>query len=265
MNLECPKLKMYQFGHEVHVWAIRLRGSNDLVEHCLTMLTKEELERAERFRFQHLRRTFILSHGCVRILLAQYAAVSWTDLRFGYKRHGKPYVSSPPTDLCFNQSDSGDLAVFAFAIGCELGVDVEAIRSLAEIEDLARRFFSPEELVDFLSLPSALRRAAFFAAWTRKEAYLKAVGAGLNLRLDAFRVTLLPDEEARLLHIGGNSQAADSWHIHAYSPADGYVGALAYKGRRRNVRLFPVMEASALFGDNIARTPAASSWNHTIE
>lgn len=239
---------MDELGHEIHVWPVRVRGSYDLVEHCLTMLTKKECERAERFRFEHLRRAFILSHGCVRILLANYASVSWADVRFGYKRHGKPYVSSPRTDLCFNQSDSEDLAIFGFVMGCELGVDVEAIRSPAEMEDIARRFFSPEELIDFLTLPLALRQTAFFTAWTRKEAYLKAIGAGLNVQLDTFRVTLLPDEEARLLHISGDQRAADSWNIHDFRPADGYIGALAYPGRRRQVTLFPVIEASAVVG-----------------
>ena len=94
-------------------------------------------------------------------------------------------------------------------------------------------------------MPIGSRDQAFFAAWTRKEAYIKAVGDGLHIPLDSFRVTLLPGEDARLVHIGGDAQAAGAWRMHAFHPAEGYLGALAYAGRRRNVRLFPAMEASA--------------------
>jgi 4'-phosphopantetheinyl transferase len=194
----------------------------------------------------------------MRILMAQYIAISWTDVQLGCKSHGKPYVASPSTDLCFNQSDSGNLAVFAFVAGCELGVDVEAVHPLTDIENLAARFFSSEEIVDLLSIPPEYRQTAFFAAWTRKEAYLKAVGCGLHYPLDSFRVTLLPGEEARLVHIEGNRRTTDSWRMRAFIPAEGYLGALAYSGRSRNVRLFPAMEASDLLTGKTVRIPSGS-------
>lgn len=119
------------------------------------------------------------------------------------------------------------------------------------MEDLVAHFFSREEAADLLAVPPKLREEAFFAAWTRKEAYIKAVGDGLHIPLDAFRVRLLPGEKAGLVHIGGDLQAAEAWQMHTFSPAVGYLGALAYPGPKRNVSVFPEMEASDLLATAI--------------
>jgi 4'-phosphopantetheinyl transferase len=180
------------------------------------------------------------------MLLGEYLMVAWEDLVFGQGSYGKPYVKWPVTDLCFNQSDSGDLAVFAFAAGCQVGVDVEEVRPVPDIEDLAADTFCSAELAALLSLPRSLRREAFFAAWTRKEAYIKAVGAGLHCPLDSFQVSLLPDEEARILTIGNDAAAAESWCMCAFDPDEGYSGALAYPGPRRVTRMISTVEAGEL-------------------
>lgn len=247
--------------HDVDIWAVHLRGSDEDVARCLAAVSDGERERAERFRFEHLRRAFLLAHGCLRMLLGRYLRTAGdaagTEIRFEYGVYGKPRVGSPNTNLRFNLSHSKDLAVFAFAMGseapgaeaeCELGVDVEAIRPLPDMKELAARFFSREEAEDLSSVAPALRGEAFFAAWTRKEAYIKAVGAGLQIPLDGFRVTLRPDEEARLVHIGGDRDKAGEWNLHSFHPADGYTGAVIYSGPERRISLFPAVDASDLLG-----------------
>ncbi len=239
---------------EVHIWVVNLRGADKHLSFCAAAVSELELERAERFRFQRLRRRFLLAHGCLRTLLARYLNVPGSEVQFGYKSYGKPFVSAPATELRFNQSDSGELAAFAFSMGCELGVDIEAIRAVPNMEDIAARFFSRPEVVDLFSLPAADRRQAFYAAWTRKEAYIKAVGDGLQIPLDAFSVTLRPGDEARLIHIGDDPRTALDWQLHAFDPAEGFLGALAYLGRRRRIRLFQALDASDLLdGASVAR------------
>ena len=101
----------------------------------------------------------------------------------------------------FNISHSGGLAVFAFTLDCEVGVDVEEIRELKDLAEIAARFFCAEETAELMSLPADQRTAAFFRCWTRKEAYIKAIGDGLSAPLDGFAVTLGRDEPARLIHL----------------------------------------------------------------
>ncbi len=241
-------------GEAVHVWVVNLRGSDRHLARCASMVSEPESERAARFRFQRLRRGFLLAHGCARVLLAHYLRVPPSKIAFAHGAYGKPHVISPQTDLCFNQSDSADLAAFAFASGCQLGIDIEAVRPVAEMQDVAARFFSREEAVDLFSLPLTDRNTAFYAAWTRKEAYIKAVGDGLQIPLDAFRVSLRPREEARLIHIGDDERAARDWRMHAFDPAPGFLGALAYRGRRRKVEVFPTMDAAQLLDETVGET-----------
>ena len=96
------------------------------------------------------------------------------------------------------------MALYAFTLGCELGVDVEQLRKLDDPESIARRFFSPGEASELLSLKPEERGPAFFRCWTRKEAYVKAIGDGLTIPLDCFQVTLLPGVPARFVQLASD-------------------------------------------------------------
>ena len=138
--------------------------------------------------------------------------------------------STPPNWLRFNVSHSQGLAVVAVTRHREIGVDVEEVRPLPDAQPIAERCFSGEENRVFLGVPAADRLAAFFNCWTRKEAYLKALGDGLARPLDAFDVTLLTGEPARLLRVKGDEREAARWSLRALYPALGYVGALVVEG-----------------------------------
>ncbi|MFY9562549.1 MAG: 4'-phosphopantetheinyl transferase superfamily protein [Terriglobales bacterium] len=98
----------------------------------------------------------------------------------------------------FNLSHTRGLAMLAIARN-RVGIDAEAVCSDIDIEDLSRRFFAPAETEEILGLSSDARIAAFFACWTRKEAIIKALGAGLSMPLDSFQVTVRADQPARLV------------------------------------------------------------------
>jgi 4'-phosphopantetheinyl transferase len=222
---------------EVEVWFVELAASPASAEECAAILSADESERAARFRFPHLRTAFTLSRGILRILLGRYLGIDPDRVRFAYGPRGKPRLAQPETPLEFNLAHSGGLAAYAFAVGCEVGVDIEKIRPVSDQDDIVRRFFSREECEEWMGLDPAQRDEAFFRCWTRKEAYIKALGDGLSMPLDSFQVSLRPGAPAALIRAAGDPGAASRWSLWSLEPAEGYAGSLALPERGRGVRL----------------------------
>src|SRR3982075_1773916 len=232
-NMEEEKLGPWSFGltgQVVHVWSLRTTEvSNAVVSKFEMFLTPDERKRAARFRFVNLRHSFVVTRGALRVLLGRYLHVPPAKIQIAYGSKGKPRLAEPEL-ATFNVSHSGGLAVFGFAASCEIGIDVEEILPLADMLDLARRFFCRAETAELISLPANQRERAFFRCWTRKEAYIKAVGEGLSVPLDSFQVTLRPGEPAKIIHLAGDANAAKTWRLCDLELPPGYVGALAYHG-----------------------------------
>jgi 4'-phosphopantetheinyl transferase len=207
------------------------------------LLTPDERDRADRFKFDHLRRSFVLARGVLRVLLGRYLDIDPASIRFGYDEKGKPSLARRGP-LKFNASHSGDMALYAFTLDCEIGVDVEQVRPFDDLRRIADRFFCAEETTDLMDLPEEQREAAFFRCWTRKEAYVKAIGEGLAVPLDGFAVSLRPDQPARLIHIGHDSEAAADWTLQNLEPAAGYAGAVAYCDAPRTLHQTTLVDAS---------------------
>lgn len=223
-------------AREIHVWRLRLEVPGAIVARFERLLAPDEMERAGRFQFEHLRRRFVIARAALRLLLSRYLHVPAEQILFTYGPKGKPRVTG--ASIHFNTSHSGDLALLAFA-GCEIGVDIEQIRPLPELEEIAKRFFCAQEAAELTSLPLSERERAFFRCWTRKEAYLKAVGDGLSAPLDGFQVSLRPNEPARFIHIGGDWTECGAWTLHDLSAGSQYAAALAYRAARRTVQPMP--------------------------
>jgi 4'-phosphopantetheinyl transferase len=219
----------------IRVWAVQLEASKHHYAQCLSWLSPDENARAERFHFDEHRRAFILGRGVLRALLGRLLAMPPAQIQFSYGPKGKPGLADSSLPMRFNTSNSGNLAVYAFTEGCDIGIDVEQVRPIPEMEHIAERFFAPHETSELMALPEPDRPRAFFNCWTRKEAYIKAVGDGLSVPLDSFRVTLRPGAAAEVLCLGGSIEAAKSWTLHAFAPALGFVGAIAYPGRPREI------------------------------
>ena len=179
------------------------------------------------------------------MLLGHYLNSPPGDIQFSYGAKGKPSLAVSAR-VQFNMSHSGDLAMFAFTLDCEIGVDVEAIRPMPDMEVVAERFFCAEETAELMSLPAGQRDDAFFLCWTRKEAYIKATGEGLSTPLDAFRVTLRPGEPARFVHFALDPVAAQAWSLHDLKPALQYAAALAYRDAPRPLETFRVINPKQL-------------------
>jgi 4'-phosphopantetheinyl transferase len=130
------------------------------------------------------------------------------------------------------------LGLAAFVLGREVGVDLEELKPVADFAGIAERFFSPAENRALLALPAESRDAAFFTCWTRKEAYIKAVGEGLSIPLDSFDVTLAPGDPPRLLATRAEPGGEMRWSLHELHPGPGFVGALAVEAPAPEVRCF---------------------------
>ncbi|HEX4593379.1 MAG TPA: 4'-phosphopantetheinyl transferase superfamily protein [Bryobacteraceae bacterium] len=224
-------------GRIVHIWPLWIEGPDAVVERFRSLLAPDETDRAARFKFEHLRHSFILARGALRILLGRYVNTSPADLIFTYGSNGKPALA-PPARVQFNASHSGGLALFAFAMDCEIGIDVEAVRAMPDMENIAKRFFCDEEAAELMSLPAEERDRGFYLCWTRKEAYIKATGEGLSAPLDAFRVTLRPGDPARVVHLAGDPTAARAWTLHDLALDKRYAAALAYRDAARPIETF---------------------------
>ena len=207
-----------------------------------------------------------MARGLLRAILGRYLGVEADQLRFGYSAHGKPSLAGNrgqgsgareqgsgvggefgphpwpllpgpcASSLRFNLSHSHSLALYAITHQRELGVDLEFIRPEVVEEPIAERFFAAAEVAVLRGLPASLQPEAFFNCWTRKEAYIKARGEGLTLPLDAFEVSLAPEEPAALLSVDSDPAEASRWSLQALAPGPGYVAAIAVEGRDWQLR-----------------------------
>jgi 4'-phosphopantetheinyl transferase len=243
-----------RLSDSVHVWIVRLKEQDTCLDHCQSMLNERERHRASRFYYEYLRRRFTLSHGCLRALLGLYLGIPPRDVEFGYGPRSKPFIDRPMTELRFNQSDSGDLVAFAFTAGCEIGIDIEEVRPFSDMEDVAANVFTLREIAELSKIDKSLQQDAFFATWTRKEAYVKALGDGLFIPPDSFRVTVCSREKKPRVHFDQGPETVNDWQLHSFHPAPGYLGTIAYRGLRRDIQISPVVEASILLSPGVAGT-----------
>ena len=209
---------------------IALRNLEDL-------LSEDEICRSNRFHFEKDRKQFVASRGILRTLLGNYLSCPPKELLFRYNPYGKPFIENKE-GLCFNLAHSQDVAVFGFSIEREIGIDVEQIRQISDMEVLAARFFCKEETAKLMRLLPSDRCSAFFRCWTRKEAYIKALGKGLGIDLDQFEVSFSPGEPVALLRSLPGFEEASHWHLREIPLEPDYVGAVAAEGPEWNLTCF---------------------------
>jgi len=197
------------------------------------LLSGEEIARAEKFVFARDRQHFIVARGTLRTLLGLYLHQSPAGIALCKGPNGKPQLCAGAAELPlkFNLSHSNGLALYVFARQQEVGIDLEKIQPDFAATDVAERFFSVREQKELRALPAELRAEGFFHCWTRKEAYLKARGDGLQTPLAGFDVTLTPDQPAKL-----NSTDSERWTLNSFIPAPDFVAATVAEGGGWNMK-----------------------------
>lgn len=227
----------------LHVWRYRLDLDQLAPTNPATLLSSDENERASRFHFPIHRNRYIAGRAMLRRILAAYQNTPPDSLTFSYAKYGKPSLpqTSGQNPVTFNSSHSQDLGVLVVGIGRTLGIDVEAVRADFGGEEVAELNFAPAEFHSLRNLPVDIRPQAFFNCWTRKEAYIKALGAGLQIPLDCFEVSLLPDEPAEF-----RRGVEEKWRLLSFSAEAAFQGALVYDGAQTMPEFYDASSLQAL-------------------
>jgi 4'-phosphopantetheinyl transferase len=217
--------KITSLKPDIEVWTAKLEaGPTGLAEYA-SMLSADERARAGRFHFEPDRHRFIVARGILRTLIARRLGLVPAAVEFSYLAHGKPTVAADSA-LDFNLSHSGNRALYAVSGNGRVGVDLEALDQDVDVMALAQRYFHPGETAALRQLPQPLRRPAFFACWTRKEAVVKATGDGLfAATLDSFEVSVAPEAPPRIL--ASARLVAAEWSLHTIDAPPGYAATIA--------------------------------------
>ena len=209
------------------------------------LLSADEKTRASKFHFEKDRMGYVASRGTLRVLLATQLAITPSEIVFHYSNYGKPTL---PEELgvYFNVSHSGSKMLIGFSNQVPIGVDIEHIEFKADLDQVARRFFSAHEVADYFALSDTQRKLGFFNCWTRKESFIKAVGHGLSFPLDQFTVSLHPDKEAQLLDTAFDLKEKTLWTLKSIAGMTNYAMAFSLRCPIDAYRLFSVQHEELL-------------------
>src|SRR3989442_12351874 len=224
---------MVEGDDAIEVVVIRLAIGPAAVRASAVLLSDAERQRAGRFVLDRDATRFIVARAGLRQLLAARLGVRPESVELVYGARGKPALALPgaDSDLRFNVSHRDEVAVYAFSFGREVGIDVEAVRMIRDADAIAARSFSRRENEAYRALDPRDRLLGFFNCWTRKEAFVKALGDGLAVPLDCFDVTLAPGEPAKVLRVESTPGDDSGWWLDSLCPAAGYVAAIASQER----------------------------------
>jgi 4'-phosphopantetheinyl transferase len=215
-------------ANRVDLWRVALNVEPACQAALGDLLSSQETQQACRFQFERDRRRYLVAHAALRTILSRYLGCDPHAVHYQVSSYGKPSLKGH-AGLHFNLAHSHELALIAVTALGEIGVDVEHIRALDGIDQLARVCFSEQEYQQFHALPNLEGQHAFFHCWARKEAYIKALGEGLSHPLQQFSVALLPTQSARMLSIDGSSEEAAQWTLQSVDLGAEYTAAFAVR------------------------------------
>lgn len=225
-------------SHQIHVWSINVSNVPENFQNSYYgLLSPNERSRVSKLRFLKDQRTFIIARGVLKKLSGYYLNIDPKMVDFEYEKFGKPrYRNNSP--IKFNVSHSGNLILIGFTKDYELGVDIEYIKEDFNMMEIARNFFSKQEIRSLERLPTKEKPIGFYRCWTRKEAIIKAIGTGLSFPLDSFAVSLDHDLNALLQTTTWNPSEKKNWTLHSFRPNKKYMAAIAIKTKKSSYQLF---------------------------
>lgn len=193
--------------NEIHLWFTFPHHITD--KHLLTcyqqFLAGKEHQRWQQFHFEKHQHQYLITRALVRTTLSRYANTEPKLWQFSKNKQGKPAIS-PPQKLFFNLSNTETLIVCAVSRQRNIGIDVESLHHKANIINIAKRFFSRQEIDALLACPKLQQRSRFFQYWTLKESYIKACGKGLSLSLKQFSFSINQSKKVLTLNFDKSLQ-----------------------------------------------------------
>ena len=226
----------------IAVWRIKLAdflAKDSCLPKCLRLLSADEEAKAKRFHFKHDQQAYIIFHGMLREILANYLHVDHPrNLKFHVTEKGKPFLPDFP-ELTFNLSHTKHYALIAVAKNTKyLGIDIESNARETGFLPLAQRFFHPDEVAQLVSAPEEQQQMIFFQFWTAKEAFVKAVGEGVSFGLDNFSVAL-PGQVSAAPQVtwvkNKRLNEIKHWQITYLNSPKGHTACLVYHGAAQTI------------------------------
>ena len=241
-NWQTPPDNLEISPRHVDVWLTSTEKGEAQIRAYAMSLSKAELARAQKFRSKTGYREYIVTRGLLRQVLSETAGLDLAGVDFMYGEHGKPCLDARVSakTIAFNVSHSHGLALVALTLGGRLGVDLEKIRPEVEWQELAGRYFAEAEIRALDNRPQGDGLKAFYACWTRKEAFVKALGAGVSYGLKQFDVSVGPEEDYAALTVRSQDEDAAGWLVKNLPVPDSHVAALAVDRPACSFRLWHV-------------------------
>jgi 4'-phosphopantetheinyl transferase len=224
-------------ARQVHVWISRTDLPRSAVEGLESTLNANELERADHFRFEEPRNQFVVSRGHLRAILARYVGRPASEILFSLDKGGKPRLEDGGERhrIQFNLSHSGAICVIAVTRLEMVGVDVEEARSHIDMEAVARRILTGREWAEFAELSDGERSPWFYSAWSKKEAFVKAMGAGMCMPFHEVDVGAVWQTRWGSPFPKADRHSSSTWWSQSFVPAAGYFGAVVTLGTPSSV------------------------------
>ena len=232
---QTPKTLDLSSNH-IDIWLCHLKDLSKNIDEFYSLLAKDERERADKLKIEHKRKQYIITRGSLRQRLGSLTNLEPKDFMFEYMEHGKPILANDPryTDITFNVSHSNDFSLIAITQKQVIGIDIEKINPDLDHQQLVTRFFSTTEQSEFQALPENIKAQTFCACWTRKEAFIKAVGDGVSYGLENFDVSVDPENQTPAIYLHKHSE--ESWSALNLPIDDDYMACLVSNGGDINVR-----------------------------
>ncbi len=222
----------------VHVWLADLDVPDYLLCQYAGLLSAVEKERAAGFVFEQNRQRFVAAHGILRILLGHYLQTDPADVPLVTMKNGKPVVAASfySKRIRFNLSYSDERAMFGITSVRPIGVDIEKIRQIPEIPHIIANHFSAAEKALIEELTGAKRLWQFYRCWVKKEALVKAQGAGLR----ALSASVIEKKEKNGMNIlktlDEDTGVHEDWAQEYLEPGEGWAAAAVVQGDNIQVR-----------------------------
>lgn len=214
-------------NHDVHIWCADLNIPDDLLQQLFRLLNHAEKERAARYIRTVDRSHFIAARSILRDILSRYCHCAAENIQFNYNAKGKPFLNFElmKFNIHFNLSHSHGVALYAISHCENIGIDIEYNQRQIHPLEIAQRFFSKEEIALLSHLPKSEQLTNFYKIWTRKEAYVKAIGEGISNTLDQFSVDLI-NFKSKIKSSTTNGKLSD-WYIYDILMDPNYTATLA--------------------------------------
>lgn len=226
---------------ELHVWQANIEISEHEADKNYTLLSDDEKQRADRFKFRKHALHFIAARSMLRKILSHYLHISPEKIVFAYSEQGKPAIAHPipQKPIFFNLSHSHGIALYAIVSTPEIGIDIEYKDESLAFLQIAKRFFGENEAALLASFPNSQKADIFFKIWTAKEAFIKALGKGLAFPLTDFEVTI-EDSDIRLKSILGDQNEAQKWRLFSLPFSPQYMATAAIKPQKFTLKLWKI-------------------------